>query len=212
MMRRIEKAMAEEKMPPFDAKVPKIKMAPAETQSDNKTIKKTSSIEVIKKLWLDSIGQFLTIVWTTGCVLIIANFLLCVEQDLNIVENDWRLHLPSGGTSPVIGDGRRGNVGLKNEMKTYGFWKREKTEEKRCADYKRMTAQLFVILYMLLLQSYSGSLLVQLAYWLLENHLLEQFDQLMDSIGGGTPHSHSHRPMSAAQRQMQRRRMFGEGP
>ncbi|KAL3089494.1 hypothetical protein niasHS_006878 [Heterodera schachtii] len=194
-------------MPPFDAKVPKMKTAPAETQSDRKTSKETRSIEVIKKLWLDSIGRFLTIVWTTGCVLIIANFLLCVEQDINIVENDWRLHLPSGGTSPVIADG------IINEMKTDGFWKKEKTEEKRCcANYKRMTAQLFVILYMLLLQSYSGSLLVQLAYWLLENHLLEQFDQLMDSIGGGTPHSHSYRPMSAAQRQMQRRRMFGEGP
>uniref|UniRef100_A0A914HBS5 Uncharacterized protein n=1 Tax=Globodera rostochiensis TaxID=31243 RepID=A0A914HBS5_GLORO len=70
-----------------------------------------------------------------------------------------------------------------------------------------MAAQLFTILYMLFLQSYSGSLLVQLAYWLLEHHLLEQFDQLFDSFGA---HSH-YRPLSAARRQLQRRRVFGEG-
>ncbi|KAI3409899.1 hypothetical protein GPALN_006273 [Globodera pallida] len=102
-----------------------------------------SGAEVDDK-WLTFIGKCLTIVWTAGCVLIIAHFLIRVEQDIQLVENDWRQHLPSGATSSAIAEERRGSSVEFNgsavdfnsaESGGGGYWRRkEQTEEENGED------------------------------------------------------------------------------
>jgi hypothetical protein len=46
-------------------------------------------------------------------------------------------------------------------------------------------ASLFTLFYVMFLMSYSGSMFVQISYWLLETYLLEEVDVIYDSFGFG---------------------------
>uniref|UniRef100_A0A914HDG8 Uncharacterized protein n=1 Tax=Globodera rostochiensis TaxID=31243 RepID=A0A914HDG8_GLORO len=115
----------------------------ATTPTGTSSSRTSNSGAKVDDKWLTSIGKCLTIVWTAGCVLIIAHFLIRVEQDIHLVENDWRQHLPSGATSSAIAEEWRRSsvefngsaVDLNSVESGGGYWRRkDQTEEENWED------------------------------------------------------------------------------